>query len=63
MRRLCGCGNTYRYRSGLSNHIRLKHGGFAPEGTIHLKRGRPETKPKTSKRRVCGYCNKTFKYR
>jgi hypothetical protein len=45
MRRLCGCGRTYRYRSGLFNHIKLKHEGVAPKGTIYLKRGRPETKP------------------
>ena len=62
MRRQCGCGRTYGYRSGLYNHIKLKHDGIAPKGTIHLKRGRPETKPKLPKRRVCG-CGKTFKYR
>ena len=44
------------------NHIRLKHEGVAPKGTIHLKLGRPETKHQNRKRRVCG-CGKTFKYR
>ena len=44
------------------NHIRLKHEGVAPKGTIHLKLGRPETKHQNKKRRVCG-CGKTFKYR
>ena len=62
MRRLCGCGRTYRYRSGLFNHIKLKHEGVAPKGTIYLKRGRPETKPQIRQRRVCS-CGKTFKYR
>ena len=46
----------------MSNHIKLKHDGVAPEGTKQFKRGRPETKPKISKLRVCG-CGKTFKYR
>ena len=46
----------------MSNHIKHKHNGFAPKGTIHLPRGRRETLPKKPKRRVCG-CGKTFKYR
>ena len=44
------------------HHIKRKHQGLAPKGTPVIKLGRPETKPKLPKRRVCG-CGKTFKYR
>jgi len=44
--RLCGCGKAYKHESSFFRHIRKKHNGIYPLGTIKLAKGRPATKPK-----------------
>jgi hypothetical protein len=39
---MCGCGKTYSCASALYLHLRKKHGGLVPNGTI----GGPKLKQK-----------------
>jgi len=45
----CGCERDFYYSSGLSRHIKNKHSGLAPKGTVKLKMGRPKIN-----RKCCG---------